>query len=106
MLVCSCFEFTRPKYSSISLGLLPAASIRVGAEINLGIVNPSLLNGFEFVKRAGDLLRLDHRQTLVMPEAAGALQARTAFDFLVENFRARAQWPGAIGARTAIYADR
>src|SRR5438309_1437464 len=30
-------ELTRPTYSSISLGLLPAASIRVGLEITTGI---------------------------------------------------------------------
>src|SRR5260370_24705687 len=31
-------EFTRPIYSSISLGLLPAASMRVGLGINVGTV--------------------------------------------------------------------
>ena len=31
-------EFTRPMYSSMSLGLLPAASTRVGCEITVGIV--------------------------------------------------------------------
>src|SRR5262249_41064794 len=33
-------ELTRPTYSSISFGLLPAASIRVGLAINLGTVVP------------------------------------------------------------------
>jgi hypothetical protein len=31
------FEFTRPTYSSISLGLLPAAVTRLGAGIRVGM---------------------------------------------------------------------
>jgi len=37
MLICPCWELTRPMYSSINFGLLPAASIRVGVGINVGI---------------------------------------------------------------------
>src|SRR6266545_7349992 len=37
MLTCSLRELTRPMYSSISLGLLPAAWIRVGDSINVGM---------------------------------------------------------------------
>src|ERR1017187_3148604 len=35
-LVALVAEFTRPTYSSISLGLLPAASTRVGLAMNVG----------------------------------------------------------------------
>jgi hypothetical protein len=38
MLVWLVVEFTRPTNSSIRLGLLPAASIRVGLAMNVGIV--------------------------------------------------------------------
>jgi hypothetical protein len=38
MLVWLVAEFTRPTNSSMSLGLLPAASIRVGLGMKVGIV--------------------------------------------------------------------
>ena len=37
-------EFTRPKYSSIILGLFPAASIMVGDFITIGILFPLILS--------------------------------------------------------------
>jgi hypothetical protein len=37
MLAAEVFEVTRPMYSSINLGLLPAAAMRVGCGISVGI---------------------------------------------------------------------
>jgi hypothetical protein len=37
-LAAEVFELTRPMYSSMSLGLLPAAWIRVGWEMSVGMV--------------------------------------------------------------------
>ena len=39
MLTSLDFEFTRPMYSSINFGLFPAASMRVGNEIRVGMMH-------------------------------------------------------------------
>jgi hypothetical protein len=41
-------ELTRPMYSSMSFGLLPADWMRVGSEIKVGMVGFSLIRGKEF----------------------------------------------------------
>jgi hypothetical protein len=51
MLAPEVFEFTRPMYSSISLGLFPAAVMRVACGISVGmgmrIPEPRISAGFE-----------------------------------------------------------
>src|SRR5205085_951273 len=47
--------FTRPAYSSMSLGLVPAASTRDGASINSGMCRKSL--GFPAMSVTDDFLR-------------------------------------------------
>lgn len=46
MLADDVFEFTRPIYSSISLGLFPAASMRVGWDIKVGMIRDSGIRAF------------------------------------------------------------
>src|SRR5687768_16724171 len=46
MLIAVCLLFTRPMYSSMRLGLLPAASTVVGFDTSVGIAESLMRDGF------------------------------------------------------------
>ena len=76
-------EFTRPMNSSISFGLLPAASIRVGVEIRVGI-------SVWLLVRTGD------------PDSASSYQAKEDY-FLSSLSFGLSSWGKRISALTASF---
>ena len=85
MLTCSVVVATRPTNSSISLGLVPAAWIRLGLAISFGTVCPSqpslclrLLTDRttpDYFRAANRLDKLPHGRTFIeeMPRSAGVV---------------------------------
>src|SRR5262245_30168936 len=69
MLTASCPEFTRPMYSSINFGLLPAAWMRLGEEMRVGIGAPR-----------GRVLRESERQSSPLRNGLGENRTQENFD--------------------------
>src|ERR1035441_9360475 len=78
MLVWVVAEFTRPINSSISLGLLPAGSIRVGLAMNVGMVssvNGSILAAPEFCYSGFVEMRVAGLAVLCLTQAGAYAQS-------------------------------